>query len=493
MSGPNPLDFTSDELPLIYQTGDDGHAVAASEWERICAVLKANIGASNFERFFAPITVVSLDGTRLILRVPNVMHEYWIADHYQTILNGAIAEVMDGARAVEFLAESEEIPPPPSKKEKEKEKTVAHRDVRLPLPTVAQQEDHKLHRNLMECGLNSQFSFGSFVAGPNCNYSYTVAKVVADKPGKLYNPLFLHGDVGLGKTHLMQAIGQEIVRNKPRKTVRYVTSESFTNEYIEALRKTGVSAFRAKYRKVDVLLVDDVQFFAGKDSTQEEFFHTFNDLWNSNKQIVVTSDRAPSAIRNIENRLASRFESGLTTRIEMPDLETRIAILRQKMMDWTVAIDDWVLSYLADRISSNVRRLEGALMQVAAHMSIGAGPITEDSLGHILKDVIQDLASAALTIDRIQKVVAEHFDVRMVDMTSHRRPKNIVLARQIAMFLARKHTQSSLKEIGSAFGGKDHGTVIHACRAVEEKLEKTEELRRTVANISDKLKRSNQA
>jgi chromosomal replication initiator protein len=289
----------------------------------------------------------------------------------------------------------------------------------------------------------------------------------------------------------MQAIGQEILRHKPRKIVRYVTTENFTSEYIESLRHHRVSAFREKYRSVDVLLIDDVQFLSGKGSTQEEFFHTFNDLFNSLKQIVLTSDRAPSAIKSLEDRLVSRFEWGMATVIESPDLETRSAILRQKMTDWSVQVDDVVLTYLAERIRMNVRRLEGALMRVAGHISLASGEaLTPQALDSLLCDIIEEADSKAITIDWIQKLVAEHFDIRLADMTSHRRPAHIAVPRQIAMYLARELTKASLKEIGDAFGGRDHGTVIHSCNTIRKKVSSDETLRRTLSTLTEKAKRS---
>jgi len=483
MNGPSPCPSPA-ELALEYHPNVDVPGELAISWQQICEVLQGHVGKSAFDRWFAPMRILVLDGVTIRLRVPNMMHQYWVETNFLAVLNGAIAEVMDGSRVVEFVPDSDDTPVT-------RDKLSPRREQKLGAMPATSHDDLKFSRHLMDCGLKSQFTFSSFVQGPNCRYSYAVAKTVAEKPGKVYNPLFLHGDVGIGKTHLMQAIGQEIIRSKPNKQVRYITSETFTNEYIEAVRKANVNSFRNKFRRVDVLLVDDVQFFSGKDSTQEEFFHTFNDLFNLQKQIVVTSDRAPSSIKDLENRLVSRFESGLTTHIEYPDLETRIAILRQKMTEWTVSIDDWVLTFLADHISTNVRRLEGALMRVAAFISVGGAPLTESSLSTFLKDVLEDGSQHAISIDRIQKIVAEYFDIRMSDITGHRRLKTVVLPRQIAMYLSRLLTTSSLKAIGEAFGGKDHGTVIHAVRTTETKVAKEEEIRRIVSALTDKIKRSN--
>ncbi|WP_009963081.1 chromosomal replication initiator protein DnaA [Verrucomicrobium spinosum] len=510
------------ELPLW--TGGSPVATPEEEpWSRIKALMKERIGPLMFERWFQRVGMQLLDDQRLVLLVPNLMHQYWIEDNYQQLLQVAASEVLPGGREIDYMVAADAVSEPPVLKAvvapspaAVKEAQAAGAPNLVPAsfdagvaltakeaakkmdrvtdkPEVATgplfESDSRFNRLLMESGLNTRFSFNAFVVGPNCTYSCAVAKAVAEKPGRTYNPLFLHGAVGLGKTHLMQAIGREILHNKPKKVVRYVTSEAFTNEYIEALRHSKVSAFRQKYRKVDVLLIDDIQFFAGKGSTQEEFFHTFNDLFNSFKQIVLTSDRAPSEIKNLEARLVSRFEWGMATQIESPDLETRTAILRQKMVDWCVQVDDWVLSFLAENIRTNVRRLEGALMRVAAHISLGnGGPLTQTIVETLLRDILEEPDAKAVTIDWIQKVVAEHFDIRLADMTSHRRPASIAIPRQIAMHLARELTKSSLKEIGDAFGGRDHGTVIHACKAVSTKAN-SEEFRRTLGVLTEKIKK----
>lgn len=484
MSGTNDEGENREVLPLIFDQSGEAQT-PSPEWDQVRKLLRERVGTAMFDRWFAPVELQEMDGTHLVLAVPNVMHEYWIKDNFAAILDGTVAEVLGGARTMEFVTQEKEVATTyevPFIKRSGAKKSE-------PVP-VARLEEKQQQRTLIQCGLNSNFSFKTFVEGPNCQYSSGVAKLVAEKPGKVYNPLFLHGSVGIGKTHLMQAIGQEVLRNKSKKIVRYVTSEAFTNEYIDALRKTGISAFRNKYRKVDVLLVDDVQFFENKDSTQDEFFHTFNELHNAHKQIVITSDRAPSQIKNLEERLISRFEWGLATQIESPDLEMRIAILRQKMKDWTVPIADWVLEYLATKITTNVRRLEGALMRVAAHISLGRGEITQEVLETRLSDVLDDASTNTVTIDGIQKMVAEHFDIRLADMTSRRRTQNIARPRQIAMYLARELTKNPLKEIGNAFGGKDHGTVIHACNKVNELMAGGEDFRRTITMLLEKVRRA---
>jgi len=297
----------------------------------------------------------------------------------------------------------------------------------------------------------------------------------------------------LGKTHLMHAIGQQIIaanaaKGKKRAKVVYVTSEKFTNEFIDAVTRGSLAGFRKRYRQADVLLIDDIQFVAGKEATQEEFFHTFNSLSDGHKQIVLSSDRPPSEISNLEKRLVSRFEWGLTAEMQPPDCETRIAILRKKMLDWKVEVAPEVIEFLADRSRNNVRRLEGGLMRVASYSSLSGCSLTEEVMENLLKDILQEEARKVVTIDRIQKRVADHFDVRIADMTSKRRPASIAFPRQIAMFLARELTGSSLADIGDAFGGRDHGTVIHACKAVRAKMADRKEVRQAVNFLTDAVR-----
>lgn len=464
-------------------------------WEQISALLKERVGGLLYERWLTDLELRSLQENKVVFGVRSIMHECWLLDNCMSVLQDVLMEVLGRACEVEFAVPTEaetrkSKPVPHVEAARSMESAPAVREVVEMTPGPLFNGDHKLSKLIGTAGLNHRYSFDTFVEGPNCSYSYAVARAVAEKPGKTYNPLFLHGPVGLGKTHLMQAIGQEILRTKSRKVVRYVTSESFTNEYIDALRHGTVTDFRKKYRKVDVLLIDDIQFFVGKGSTQEEFFHTFNDLFNNFKQIVLTSDRAPSEIRNLESRLVSRFEWGMTTQIESPDLETRMAILRQKTSYWSMKMDEWVLTFLAENIRTNVRRLEGALMRVAAHISLNSGtPLTPEVLEGLLRDILEESDSKAITIDLIQKVVAEHFDIRLADMTGKRRPAAIAGPRQMAMYLARELTKSSLVDIGEAFGGRDHGTVIHACKAVAKRLEQKEDLRRVVGQLTEKIKR----
>jgi chromosomal replication initiator protein len=312
---------------------------------------------------------------------------------------------------------------------------------------------------------------------------------VAQAPGKSYNPLFLYGGVGLGKTHLLHAIGQHVVNQKRGARVTYLSSEKFTNEYIDAIQNSQLVRFRRKYRQTEVFLIDDIQFLAGKERIQEEFFHTFNTLHEAHKQIVLTCDRPASEIQNLEQRLVSRFEWGLVTDMQPPDVETRLAILRKKEKLMGVELPEEILNFLAQRIRTNVRRLEGALVRVASYASLTGKKLTIEVIEGLLREVLHEEGRFTVNIEVIQKKVAEHFDIRLADMTSKRRPESIAFPRQIAMFLSRQMTESSLNTIGEAFGGRDHGTVLHACRLVKDRMQVDAHVRQIVSYLEKQLMR----
>jgi chromosomal replication initiator protein len=338
-------------------------------------------------------------------------------------------------------------------------------------------------------GLNPRNTFESFVVGPNNEIAHAASLAVAQAPARTYNPLFVYGGVGLGKTHLMQAIGQYVWAKKKNVKVIYVSSELFINEFIDAIQHSNLVKFRKRYRQVDLLLIDDIQFLGGKERSQEEFFHTFNTLFDGHKQIVLSSDRPASEIANLEHRLVSRFEWGLTAELQPPDIETRMAILRKKARGMQIKLQDEVFQFLASRIRTNVRRLEGALMRVASFASLSGRELTKEVVEHLLKDILQEEARHSITIEQIQRRVAEHFDVRVADMTSKRRPASIAFPRQVAMYLARELTKASLNEIGEAFGGRDHGTVLHACKLVKKRMTEHDNLRQTISFIDSSLQR----
>ncbi len=478
-------DANSSSLPEL--------VVLPSAWEQIRSILLKKLGQDNFSRCFSGTSAVITDDRRVILNVPNPIHQLWIESNHSATLNDAIAEVLGTVVKVEFgiTAADAQHARPFITEEQPKAKAalgINHRHHGDEVITAPRVTEAVPVRSFSEAGLNPKFSFDSFVVGSNSSYSAAVAHAVAEKPGRIYNPLFFYGATGLGKTHLMQAIGQEVLLRKKKAVVRYVTSEQFTNEFVDAIKKQSFTQFRQKYRKVDCLLIDDVHFFAGKDSTQEEFFHTFNELFNNAKQIVLASDRPPSEIKNLESRLVSRFEWGLTTQIQMPDFETRVAILRRKQSDFDgVELEPWILEFMAQRIRTNVRKLEGALMRVAAHFSLTRTKMTEAELAAFLHDVIDDEPAKSVTVDRVQRVVATHYDLRVSDLTGPRRPKNIAEARQIAMYLTRHMVKLPLIQIGDEFGGRDHGTVIHACKVVTQRISKADEFRQTIDHLTSKI------
>lgn len=336
--------------------------------------------------------------------------------------------------------------------------------------------------------LNPRNTFESFVVGPSNQLAHAAATAVAVEPGKAYNPLFVYGDTGLGKTHLMHAVAHAIQANDPSAHVVYVSCEKFTNKFLQAIRENTLDDFRRFYRKVDVLLIDDIQFLEGKERTQEEFFHTFNELFESQRQLCLSSDRPASEISRLERRLVSRFQWGMVTDIQAPDLETRVAIMKKKALAMGAAnVSEEVLAFLASRITRNVRRLEGALIKVMTFARLVKAPLDVLTAERLVRDILQEESQHAISFEKIQRKVVEYFDLRMSDMSSKRRPSNIAFPRQIAMYLCRILTNHPLKEIGEAFGGRDHGTVIHACKTVENIMEQDESVRRTIEYLTRQI------
>ncbi len=414
-----------------------------------------------------------MDSEHLAIEVPNNIYQFWIESNYLQLLRSATTLAVGEPREVRFIGKpksAESLEPQPAP------------------PAPAEQEDDDV-KGAAESGMNPRNTFATFVIGNN-QFAHGACHGVSQAPAKTYNPLFIYGGVGLGKTHLMHAIGHEVARRKRGARVIYLTSERFTNEFIDALQKNSLVKFRNRYRKADVLLIDDVQFFVGKERSQEEFFHTFNALFDGHKQIVLSCDRPASEMQTLENRLVSRFEWGLTAELMPPDAETRVAILRKKAESMEIPVSKEILEFLAARIRTNVRRLEGGLTRVASYISLNRGQIpSQERVEHLLKDLLHEEARRTVTIDQIQKRVAEHFDIRFADMTSKKRPANIAFARQVAMYLAREHTKSSLHDIGDAFGGRDHGTVLHAHRLVQKKIKTDEKTRQIVSFLDTQLQR----
>ena len=445
-------------------------------WTSVSRLIRQRISADGYERWFHGVDVVSDDGLKLVFRVPNPIHQFFIESNYLRLVQEAASEVLSSPRKIQFIA--------PGSGEFDASFSVAPAES-LP-PRAASPERAQSQTT---SGMNPRNTFDTFVVGSNNQFAHGAGMAVAKAPSKTYNPFFVYGGSGLGKTHLLQAIGHFVINNQKSARVVYLSSEQFTNEFIDAIQHGTLVKFRKKYRYADILMIDDIQFLAGKERSQEEFFHTFNTLHDGHKQIVLSSDRPASEIEKLEHRLVSRFEWGMTAELQPPDIETRIAILKKKAEGLNIALDAWVIEFLADRIRNNVRRLEGALMRVASYKSLSDRAITREVIENLLRDIFQEQARRAVTIEQIQRKVAEHFDVRLADMTSKRRPANIAFPRQVAMFLSRELTSSSLSDIGDAFGGKDHGTVIHACKLVKRRIEEDEQTRHVIRLLDSQLQR----
>ncbi len=450
----------------------------AQLWQKLSAALKPQVSPDTFKRWFSAVKLVHATDDAFTFLVPNNIYQFWIESNHMAALQAAILAAFGAPRAVKFSSASD------GPMEPEEDGLPENLGKEL-----ARENFRDAKQSSTALGLNPRNSFESFVVGPNNEIAHAASLAVAQSPARTYNPLFIYGGVGLGKTHLMQSIGQYVGMKKKNAKVMYLSSELFINEFIDAIQHNNLVKFRKRYRQADLLLIDDIQFLGGKERSQEEFFHTFNTLFDGHKQIVLSSDRPPSEIANLEHRLVSRFEWGLTAELQPPDVETRMAILRKKAHTLDIKLRDETFEFLATRIRTNVRRLEGALMRVASFASLSGKELTNDVVEHLLKDILQEEARHAITIEQIQRRVAEHYDVRLADMTSKRRPANIAFPRQIAMYLARELTKASLNEIGDAFGGRDHGTVLHACKLVKRRMQEQDNLRQTISFIDSALKR----
>jgi len=444
-------------------------------WQRLSTALKPQISVDSFKRWFSAVELVEAKEKTLTLGVPNNIYQLWIESNYMPALHNAIVTTLGSPRSVKFSSLSGP--------------DTLNSQHNAPLKEVLLDPPGDAKPGATVPGLNPRNTFESFVVGPNNEIAHAASLAVAQAPARTYNPLFIYGGVGLGKTHLMQAIGQYVWTKKKNIKVIYVSSELFINEFIDAIQHSNLVKFRKRYRQADLLLIDDIQFLGGKERSQEEFFHTFNTLFDGHKQIVLSSDRPASEISNLEHRLVSRFEWGLTAELQPPDIETRLAILRKKARTMQIKLGDEVFQFLASRIRTNVRRLEGALMRVASFASLSGKELTQEAVEHLLKDILQEEARHSVTIEQIQRRVAEHFDVRVADMTSKRRPASIAFPRQVAMYLARELTKASLNEIGEAFGGRDHGTVLHACKLVKRRMTEQDNIRQTISFIDSSLQR----
>ncbi len=436
-------------------------------WEEACRHLEETLPKDIFEKWIAVIQCRSIEGSRVTLVVGNDFYQSWLEEHYLPLIRKALTAVSGSEMQIDLTVDYSLLGEQPEEKREKRHST-------LPSKKPA------------ETNLNKNYTFDSFVVGPSNQFAHAAAIASAQSPSRAYNPLFVHGDVGLGKTHLMQSIGNFIHSKNSRGRVCYTTCEEFVNEYIEALTTNSLAKFRKKYRTADALLIDDIHFLAGKDRMQEEFFHTFNAIFENHKQIVMTSDRPAGELAGLAPRLVSRFEWGLVVELESPDVETRVAILRKKCEQLSLSIDQNLLFYIAERISSNIRRLEGALIRVASYVSLTGLALDRSKLEYLLRDTLDQEKKHAVSIEAIQKAVAEHFDIRLGDLVGPKRPQNIAWPRQVAMYLSRTMTNQSFPVIGDAFS-RNHATIVHACQLVERRQTEDLKLRQTLSLLRQRV------
>jgi len=436
---------------------------AGGLWADVSARLKDALNDGTFHTWFSEAEAERLDDETFVVKVPNDFTRSWIEGHFLGLLQAAVRDSLGADRAVRVAVDDELRAVP---------------DSSAPAPRGAE-------------GLNPKYSFDSFVIGSSNRFAHAAALAVAEAPAQAYNPLFIYGGTGLGKTHLLQAIAGYVVEHSRNLSARYVTSETFMNDFINSLRDKRIEGFKQRYRHYDVLLIDDIQFFEHKERIQEEFFHTFNSLYEAGRQIVISSDRPPRAIATLEARLRSRFEWGLITDIQPPDLETRIAILRKKVKTDGIHIPDpQVLTFIASRISTNIRELEGALTRVVAFSSLTGRTMTVDLAQEVLKDVFPQGEMPEISVEHIQSTVIERFGISLQELTGDRRSQAIVYPRQVAMYLCRELTDSSLPKIGKKFGGRDHTTVIHATSKIAKLIQEDRSVYNLVQELTARIKQA---
>ena len=443
-------------------------------WQKTQDKLEQVLNPQHFATWIKPIVVVGVEGDYINLQVPNRFFLDWIKENYSTVIHESVSDICGDKYKVKFKIATQTTNE--AIKDTEPDKKTIEVETILPTPSA----------RVQKININSKYTFGEFVTGSSNQFAYAAAKAVANNPATTYNPLFIYGGVGLGKTHLVNAIGHEILKKDPNTSICYYTSEKFMNELINSLRYNKMEEFRNKFRSMDVLLIDDIQFIAGKERTQEEFFHTFNSLYESHKQIVVTSDKFPKEIPGLEERLRSRFEWGLIADIQPPDMETKQAILKMKAEQNGIDLPEDVALFLANSVSSNVRELEGYLIRIGAFASLTSTPISLDMSKNILKDILVE-KDRLISTEQIQKKVAIYFGLKISDLKSAKRHKALVLARQVAMYLTRTLTSLSYPDIGQQFGGKDHSTIIHANKKIEKMLIDDLQLRATIEELKKNL------
>ena len=437
-------------------------------WTKTIEALELKVGSQTFDLWFRPLKLLKIHDEQIVLEVPNKFFKEWIDDHYPGIIADTVQQFLNKQIPIEY------------KLFERKEEAVLKK-----IETKRENRRAKLaSRGIF---LSPKFTFDTFVIGASNQFAHAASRAVADAPGKAYNPLFIYGGVGLGKTHLMNAIGNKIIDNHPNIKMMYAPAEQFTNEFVYSMRNDKMDQFKSKYRGLDVLIIDDIQFIAGKSGTQEEMFHTFNALYDTHKQIIFSSDRLPRDISPITERLRSRFGMGLIADIQIPDVETKMAILGKKCEMEGLELPEDVSFFLASKIKSNIRDLEACMIRLGAHSSLTGKEITIEMAKNVLNDLIHD-EEKALTVEYVQKIVCEYFGLKVQDIKAKKRTRDIAFPRQVAMYLSKFLTDSSLSEIGKGFGGKDHSTVIHACKLIGARMKEDEDFEKKIEYLIKKIR-----
>ena len=444
-------------------------------WDDTLAHLELNLSPQHFSTWIKPLKLVKIEQDMVYLEVPNRFVLDWVKENYSKLIQKNLSDLSAVSYRLHFDVSNQAIEKLP------RTTPVVEKPVAIAAKKTIVNNTHTADLNL-----NRKYTFEEFVSGSSNQFAYAAAMAVASNPATTYNPLFIYGGVGLGKTHLVNAIGNAILKKSPQMRICYYTSEKFMNELINSLRYNRMDEFRNKFRSMDVLLIDDIQFIAGKERTQEEFFHTFNALYESHKQIIVTSDKFPKDIPGLEERLRSRFEWGLIADIQAPDVETKLAILKMKAEQNSINLPEDVSLFLANSICNNVRELEGYLIRIGAYASLTSVPVSLEMARDVLKDILIE-RNRELSVEEILKKVSLHFNIKVSDIKSAKRLKAVVLPRQIAMYISRQLTSSSYPEIGDRFGGKDHSTIIHAIRKIEKLMEEDFQLKSTIENLKKEL------
>lgn len=450
-------------------------------WVDVCNRLGDLLSPEVFEMWIGPLAATEEGTDVLVLTAPTDFVAIWIEDNYLSLISNHVEEIFERPMNIRIQTA------PGSQDSGEGQEKAG----RIQTSKTTRESDRPFFAapasNSYLAGLNPRNKFENFVVGGGNQLAHAASIAVANAPAKAYNPLFIYGETGLGKTHLMHAVAHHILATNPRASVAYISTEKFTNKFVRAIRENGLVQFRQRFRKVDVLLIDDIQFLAGREGIQEEFFHTFNDLYESQKQIFIASDRPAAEIAKMENRLVSRFQWGLVTDIQSPDLDTRLAILGKKSRLMGLNLDPEIIQFLGEKVTRNIRQMEGALTRISGHIRLINDPLRIETVQRLLQDILQEELQHQVTVEKIQQRVADYFHLRVSEILSRRKPAKIVVPRQIGMYLCRMLTNHSLTQIGDAFGGRDHGTVIHAIRTVEALMEQDSQMRNSVEYLTKQL------